>query len=206
MEHFFTGADLILWLILGALYIAFVRWYGGKRTPLTQAEGAAFLDRMRAQRPASYAEAHPEFRPNLERLIAKDDGREFFMVNLENQTENAEALAAAKAYGRTVMPLLLARGSFPVYRGTPIGPVYGNFGAGINRVAIVRYRSLYDLLDMIVDPKMTQGGAQKFAALTHTDVFASRPAFSAVTIRLVVALLLLVSGLGLHIAINHLLS
>jgi hypothetical protein len=205
MDHLFSSADLVLVAILGAVYIAFMRWYGGKRTPLTQAEGAAFLDRMRAQRPASHGEAHPEFRPNLERLIAKDDGREFFMVNLETQTENADALAAARAYARTVVPLLLARGCFPVYRGTPIGPVYGNFGAGINRVAIVRYRSLYDLLDMIVDPKMTQGGAQKFAALTHTEVFASRPAFSAVTIRLVVALLFLVLGLGLHIVINHLL-
>jgi hypothetical protein len=188
-----TPAQMVWAGVLAALYLAFFLWYGGARAPLTAAEGKVLLDRMEANR-AGRATAHPDLRGNFEALIAKDDGREFVMVNLETHKAGPEAKAADAAYARTVLPLLLKRGSFPVFVGTPVGPVFGTLGSRVQRVALVRYRSLRDLLDMNADPAMARGGAEKFAALEETQVFAARPVFSAFQVRLTVALIFLVVG------------
>ena len=100
------------------------------------------------------------------------------------------------------MPLLLKRGSHPVYVGAPLGNVYGDFGSSIDRIAIVRYRSLYDLVDMIADPAMSAGSRQKFAGLSKTDVIATRPIMLALSIRLTAALLLVVVGFALHFVLR----
>ena len=99
--------------------------------------------------------------------------------------------------------MLLRRGSFPVYVGKPVGPVLGALGSGVDRVAIVRYRSLYDLLDMTADPAMSTGATHKFAALAHTEVFASRPVISAIQVRLTVGLLMLVIGASGWLALGR---
>ena len=116
------------------------------------------------------------------------------MINLETAKPGPEAEAAGAAYSRTVVPLLLKRGSFPLFMSKPVGPVFGNFGAGIDRVAIVRYRSLHDLLDMSADPEMTRGGPQKFLALAHTEVFATRPVINAFQVRIFLGLAFLLLG------------
>ena len=186
----------IAWVVtLAVLYGAFVLWYGGQRAPVTAAEGEAFLARMLANRQSTFVADHPEFPGNIRRLVAGDDGREFFMINLETAKPGPEAEAAGAAYSRTVVPLLLKRGSFPLFMSQPVGPVFGNFGAGIDRVAIVRYRSLYDLLDMTADPAMTRGGPQKFLALAHTEVFATRPVINAFQVRIFMGLVLVLLGL-----------
>ncbi len=190
------GVGRMAWAVLLTLiYGLFVIWYGGERTPLTPAEGEAFLGRMLANRQSTFVADHPEFPGNIRRLVASDDGREFFMINLETAKPGPEAEAAGAAYSRTVLPLLLRRGSFPVFVGRPVGPVFGAFGAGIDRVAIVRYRSLRDLLDMTGDPAMTAGGPQKFLALAHTEVFATKPLITAIQVRLLVGLIFLALGL-----------
>ena len=189
-------------IVLILIYAAFIAWYGGQRTPVTPAQGAAFLDQARANRQPG-AEEHPEFRRNLESLIARDDGREFLMVNIETNKTGPEAEAADAAYSRAVLPMLLRRGSFPVYVGKPVGPVLGALGSGVDRVAIVRYRSLSDLLDMTADPAMSTGATHKFAALAHTEVFASRPVISAIQVRLTVGLLMLVIGASGWLALGR---
>lgn len=185
----------IVWIaVLILIYVTFVFWYGGRRAPVTEAQAQGFLKRMQVNRDPAVAGAHPEVRGNFERLIAQDDGREFVMVNLETHLPGPEAEAADAAYAKTVLPLLLRRGSFPVFMGKPIGPVLGSFGGGLHRVALVRYRSLYDLLDMNADPAMSKGAARKFAALANTEVFAARPVISAIQVRLTLGLMLLVIG------------
>lgn len=107
---------------------------------------------------------------------------------------DAATVVALTQVARTVVPLLLKRGSFPLFMSKPVGPVFGNFGAGIDRVAIVRYRSLHDLLDMSADPEMTRGGPQKFLALAHTEVFATRPVINAFQVRIFLGLAFLLLG------------
>ena len=188
------------WIAVWAfLYGAFLVWYGGNGAPLTQAEGQALIGRIRAVHAAGASVGqHPEFIPNIEALIASDDGREFLMVNLETLIDTPAASEADMAYARIVVPLLLARGSFPAFVSRTRGTVLGDYGSGIQRVAIVRYRSLRDFLDMNADPAMRDGAPHKFASMTHTEVFPTAPVFTAVQVRLTLGLLVvLIGGSGL---------
>jgi hypothetical protein len=190
------------WVALWAvLYGAFFVWYGGAGQPLTAEEGQALMARIRAVHGGSAsAGLHPEFLPNVEALIARDDGREFFMINLDTMIDTPAARAADAAYARIVIPLLLARGSFPIFAGTTRGKVLGDYADGVQRVAVVRYRSLRDFLDMNADPTMKEGAPHKFASMTHTEVFPTAPLFTAVQVRLTVGLaVVLVAWLGLAV-------
>lgn len=186
----------IIWVAgLALFYGAFWIWYGGNGTPLSVAEGRKMLDAVRAMHLAKgHAPPASDFRANMEAMIAKDDGREFYMVNLETRQKGVAAQQAEADYSAIVVPLLLKRGGFPVYVGDRAGLALGQYGQTIDRVAIVRYRSLRDLLAMNADPAMAKGAAHKFAALQHTEVFITRPTISAVTVRLTLALLLLAIG------------
>ncbi|MEM7661376.1 MAG: hypothetical protein AAF292_03935 [Pseudomonadota bacterium] len=174
------------------VFIAFSVWYGGRTNPLTLEEGTALLDKVATLHAAA---GNPNtgsgFRQNMLDMIPKDDGREFYAINLETLKPGDEAQAADAAYGRHIVPALLKRGSFPVYVGDRSGLMLGEFGNDVNRVAIVRYRSLRDLLDMNTDPAVIEGVPYKFASLDHTEVFISRPIVSALQVKLVVGLILL---------------
>ena len=130
-------------------------------------------------------------------MIAKDDGKEFYIFNLETLHTDEKSIKAGADYGMLVLSMLLKRGSFPIYFGTYFNDVIGSYGSssGISRVAVARYRSLRDLLDMNADPKMIVGAELKFEALMHTEAFSTKPIFSATSIRISVGLILIVFGL-----------
>ncbi|MEM9179278.1 MAG: hypothetical protein AAGA89_06185 [Pseudomonadota bacterium] len=189
--------------VLVVMFFAFSVWYGGNGKPITAEEGAALLDELRA----NYANApvsEQSFVTNMEAMIPNDDGREFYAVNLEQLKDGPEAEAADAAYGRVVIPLLLARGAHPVFISEPAGLMLGDYGNQVDRVAVVRYRSLRDLIDMVNDPKMIAGGHHKFAALDHTEVFITRPFITFVQIRFLVALLLILIGIAGWLGLGYL--
>lgn len=188
---------------LVVIFFAFSAWYGGNGKPITAEEGAALLDELRA----NYANApvsEQSFVSNMEAMIPNDDGEEFYAVNLEQLKDGPEAEAADAAYGRVVIPLLLSRGAHPVFISEPAGLMLGDYGNQVDRVAVVRYRSLRDLIDMVNDPKMIAGGHHKFAALDHTEVFITRPFITFVQIRFLVALLLILIGVAGWLGLGYL--
>ena len=133
---------------------------------------------MIAQLRASYDtpdETKHRLADHLEEMIAKDDGNEFYAVNLEQIKDGEAAREADRAYARVVMPLLFKRGSHPVFVSERVGLMLGKYGEDVDRVAVVRYRSLRDLLTMTVEPSMMGNSHHKFAALDHTEVFITRP-------------------------------
>ena len=165
------------WLVATALSAAFLLWHQpwfGK--PLTTAEiDAAFavsVDR---------ATALPESEKiKLRAFFSSDDGRPFYNINLLLYRDVAtypDGVArsgihsgsdAADAYARVVLPQLLRRGSYPVFVSSKISNLLeeGALGADFfQEVAIVRYRSRRDMLDMISDPSYLAGGPHKFASL-----------------------------------------
>ena len=197
------NAFKIGWVALLTLfYAAFWLWYGGNGKPLTEAEGQALIEQIETlHRDAGRQVNISSFLANMDDMIAKDDGKEFYAINLETLKQGPEAEAADEAYARHVIPALIKRGSFPVYVGDRAGLMLGDYGNEIDRVAIVRYRSLRDLLDMNTDPAMIEGTPYKFDSLIHTEVFISRPSVSAVHVRLTLALLLILLGwLGIRLA------
>lgn len=184
------------WLVLVAgCFVALCVWYGGDGRPLTRSEGAALLNQIAAQSAPDVRGLHPEFRHNLESLIAHDDGREFVMVNLEILRPGTVAEREDAAYARAVIPALLKRGCLPIYVGKVAGPVLGTGELTVQRVGLVRYRSLRDLLLMNLDPRMIAGAPHKFAALERTQVLVSRPILNFAAVRLIAGLAFAFVGL-----------
>lgn len=185
---------MMRWVWAGAMlasFIGFSFWYGGAGAPIPAEEAAQRFERIRAAyMAAGHSGTHSDSFAALEAWAKSDDGREFFMVNLETARKTPEGVAADDAYARAVLPALLKRGSFPIYAGAPIGSVLGDAGTKIDRVVVVRYRSFRDLLDMIEDPDMVAGLPNKNASLVHTESFPTKPFFSAVNVRLSAGLIL----------------
>lgn len=187
------------WIWIGAIaavFAGFWLWYGGSGTPVSAGEGAERIARIqKAYAAAGQAGTHSDSLAALKSLIERDDGREFFMVNLEAMRETPEAVDAGAAYARVVLPELFMRGGFPIYAGRPTGQVLGDVAARVDRVVVVRYRSLRDLLDMVEDPDMVAGLPYKFASLERTESFPTSPIFTLVQVRLTVALVLILLGI-----------
>ena len=183
-----------IWLgLLALVYAGFWSWYGGDGDPLTEAEGEELLTRMEQMYDLDREDAPAgSMLRNLSEMIPRDDGREFYAVNLETRKQGPEAIASEEEYTNRVVPLLLVRGGHPVFLSEPAGLMLGEYGNEIDRVAVVRYRSLRDLIDMILDPAMKDARVYKYGALEHTEVFITRPTLTFVQVRLIVGLALLV--------------
>ena len=187
-----------IWLAsLGLIYASFWIWYGGNDDPISEEEGLEMLaevERLHGVR----LEDTPEgsMSRNLRAMLPNDDGKEFYAVNLETRAEGPEALEAEVRYAAIVFPLLLERGGHPIFVSERAGLMLGKYGENVDRVAVVRYRSLRDLLDMIADERMVEGNAFKNASLAHTEVFITRPTITFVQVRLIGGMMLALIAIG----------
>ncbi len=198
-----SGFPLIVWSCLGALYVVFLLWYGGRGKPLTEAERADFVAKLRAGARGESAEQHLA---EIAQLIERDDGREFVMHNTIRYRKQAmyppgyeygpSAPAADRRYGKAIVPYLLRYGNLPVF----IAKRSGRFiePAGIDCwdvVAMVRYRSLRDFLRFAVAITQDRIVVHKWAAIENTQVFPVRPLVSLILVRFTVGALLAIIGL-----------
>lgn len=185
-----------IWLgTLALLYCSFWVWYGGNGDPITQAEGEKMLRQIEQVHGIKFEDT-PEgsMSRNLMAMLPNDDGKEFYAVNLETRNKGAKVKEAEARYGEIVVPLLLERGGHPVFVSERAGLMLGKYGEQIDRVGVVRYRSLRDLLDMIRDERMVEGNQFKTASLAHTEVFITRPTITFVQVRLMLGMLFLILG------------
>lgn len=178
---------------LVAVFLVFTTWYGGNGRPINAEEGAALISEL-TENYRDAPESEREFVENMKLMIPNDDGREFYAVNLERLKQGEFAEQADDAYGRVVFPILFKRGGHPVFVSRRAGLMLGDYGNEVDRVAVVRYRSLRDLIDMVNDPAMIAGGHHKFASLDHTEVFITRPYVSFMQVRIMVAMVLIIVG------------
>ena len=177
---------------LALIYGLFFVWFGGNGKPVSAEEGARYLAAIRT---SPSAPLHPEIAANLAKIIAADDGKAFIMVNMETQIPGAEARAETLAYAKMVLPAMVRRASFPVYIGPVRGTVIGSKTEGATSVALVRYRSLRDFLEIFTDPAMHKGVGHKFAGLKGAESISSTPILLAAPIRPLVGLVFLLIGL-----------
>lgn len=197
-----TASTLTVLLPLAALYALFLLWYGGRGKPLTRDEIEAFLAPLRARVQDDLGRAHLA---DLERLLARDDGREFIMHNVIRYREKAayppgydygpSAPAADRRYGKAIVPYLLRYGNLPVF----IARRTGEFvePAGIDRwdvVAMVRYRSLRDFLRFANAVTADRITVHKWAAIENTQIFPVQPLVSLIFVRGAVGVLFVLVG------------
>ena len=143
---------IITAFIFSLLYIIFLAWYDGwGMEPYTSEEIDNLAIRMEQAEGST-----PEQLKNLILLLKEDDGKEFFMLNL-NRYEYAENEAkegvpkAYQDYGLPVIWMILARAGHPIFSAEI--PNYLLDGEVTNNrwdeVIIVRYRSRKDFFNMV---------------------------------------------------------
>lgn len=190
------------WFFLLALYGAFLYWYGGWGRPLSPEEVAVFGER--AERLA----LEPELAERLLAFAKEDDGREFFMVNLNRYrdepryadgrpTGNASAQEVESRYVGNMLPRLLSRACHPWIAVEPIAFLLEAGAPEYHRATIVRYRSRHDFLEIVLTDTWREDAEHKWAALEIAHSFPSRarirlpgPRAGAASVLLLVGLLL----------------
>ena len=114
-------------------------------------------------------------------------------------------MLADARYGDGVIPLLLKRGSLPIFVSSVSGRFINETTHGEwDMVAMVRYRSVRDMLQMMVEMSSTDLADHKWAAIEQTHVFPVKPKISLVSLRLMIGILLLLFAVAVSYLVNFL--
>ena len=173
----------LLWCIGVGGYLLFLWWYTNTGGPLSNAEIAEFVERMRQSGEPSERIAR------LRRFMSEDDGGQFLMVNLVDMADTPKAVpgvptgetseAMLARYMAHMTPELLKRAGHPVFAGEAIFRAMDLTGIdGAERwtdFALMRYRSRRDLLEIALNPVFADKHVFKIAALQKTIAFPVAP-------------------------------
>lgn len=131
-------------------------------------------------------------------FFLSDDGRPFFMINLNALPEHTtHTQKAERTYASYMAPRLLSRASYPALSIEPKVTLNNSLGAdleAIERLVVVRYRSRRDFLEIIATPEFRDAAEHKFASL---DGWYSAPASVKPVVSLPQLVLILLIGVGL---------
>jgi len=194
-------ASRIRWVVIFLLYAVFHVWYGGNGSPLSADEVEHYAARAREL-------GGPDTEERFRKFASNDDGREFVMVNLNKYRERTQyrdgrevdqsPREVERLYLADVLPKLLVRACHPVIVVDPILTIAGEGDlerTDWERIALARYRSRRDFLEIMLESNWEAGGVHKWAALERTHTMPTVPRLWGVGIRVVPFLLLLCVGL-----------
>lgn len=193
----------IFYAVLLLVYLLGLSWYGGSGDPVTNAELESYISAMTSNADARGKDTNKAVN-YMRKLADKDDGNEFIMVNLIRFRETSlypkdspwagetDPMLADARYGDDIIPLLLKRGSLPIFASSVSGAfinetIHGEWDV----VAMVRYRSVRDMLQMMVEMSSTDLADHKWAAIEQTHVFPVKPKISLLSLRLIIGIALL---------------
>jgi hypothetical protein len=168
---------------------------------MSSAEVEMLLERVRRNAEAAEAPLASDLMSSIREVAKDDDGREFVMVNLIRFRTKAvyppgwdygdDPHAADTRYNRAVVPLLPKRACIPVFLGRSAGRFLAPEGtAPWDCVALVRYRSRRDFLELCADLAKDRADIHKWAAIETTQVFPVYARLSLFLIRVVIGLAL----------------
>ena len=173
------------WVAVAVVYALFLLWHEPwLKAPLTAADLDTALRGMESNQQVSKGE-----KDAIRSFFANDDGKPFYNLNLMLFSDRAvyadgavhhgvvTGADANDAYAKVVLPHLLRRGSYPMFTASKITGLLNENEPGADffqEVAIVRYRSRRDMLDMILDPNFKAGSPHKFAALAKNVALPTR--------------------------------
>ena len=192
----------IFYTTLLIIYVGGLGWYGGSGNAVAETELDGYIQSMTAHATARGKDPSNAIK-YMRSLAATDNGNEFIMVNLIRFRDKAQypkgspwadetdPLLADARYGAGIMPLLLKSGSLPIFLSSVSGEFINETTHGEwDMVAMVRYRSVRDMLKMIVDMSSTDLADHKWAAIEVTHVFPVEPKISLLSVRLMFGILL----------------
>ncbi len=168
----------IHWIISLLLYFGFFVWYTNLSGPLSEEEIDLVIKRM----DKGETTISEEDRSNFIKFLRNDDGGDFYMVNfldlnenppiMEKTGESATATDLLDYYMEYMYPELFIRASHPVFAGNVSAKALDHLGAEEtkewDRTAIMRYRSIRDLLEIGNNEIFSERHEYKINALVKT--------------------------------------
>ncbi len=175
-----------IWALAALVYAIFIGWYRNWRGALSPAEADAMMTRIRAANPALRAHGDEDA---LRDFLARDDGREFFMLNLVKLSPapvldpKTNTIRPARDvlgdYTRPFVGALMRRAGHPAFVARKAGGYLDTWGVepdpGWAIVGLMRYRSRRDLAELIANPEFAGHHASKIAAIPATFSFPTQP-------------------------------
>jgi len=166
------------WFISTVIYLVFFFWYTNTSGPLSPAEIDLVIERMDKGKTT----ISEEDRSNFLEFLRNDDGGDFYMVNfldvnenppiMEKTGESATATDLLDYYMEYMYPELFIRASHPVFAGNVSANAIDHLGAEEtkewDRTAIMRYRSIRDMLEIGSNEIFSERHEYKINALIKT--------------------------------------
>jgi len=160
----------LIWIVMAVLYAVFWLWYSGTKGKLSQTEVESYMQQFKSRG------VNTDNLANLRHFLEKDDGREWFMINLlELKSPKRESSKLLQRYTKTFMAGMLRRAGHPFFVAIAAAKNIENLNCddadNWSSTGIVRYRSRRDCAETLLDTFGSDHHADKLASLTKTLAF-----------------------------------
>mgnify|MGYP005637363207 FL=1 len=160
----------LIWIVMGGLYAVFWLWYSGFKGKLTQTEVDYYMQQFESRG------VNADNLANLQHFLEKDDGREWFMINLlELKSPKRESSKLLQRYTKTFMAGMFRRAGHPFFVAIAAAKNIENLNCDDadtwSSTGIVRYRSRRDCAETLLETFGSDHHADKLASLTKTFAF-----------------------------------
>ena len=161
---------MLIWIVVAVLYGVFWLWYSGTKGKLSQTEVESYMQQFESRG------VNTDNLANLRHFLEKDDGREWFMINLlELKSPKRESSKLLQRYTKTFMAGMLRRAGHPFFVAIAAAKNIENLNCddadNWSSTGIVRYRSRRDCAETLLDTFGSDHHADKLASLTKTLAF-----------------------------------
>ena len=160
----------LIWIVMAVLYAVFWLWYSGTKGKLSQTEVESYMQQFESKG------VNADNLSNLRHFLKKDDGREWFMINLlELKSPKRESSKLLQRYTKTFMAGMFRRAGHPFFVAIAAAKNIENLNCddadNWTSTGIVRYRSRRDCAETLLDTFGSDHHADKLASLTKTLAF-----------------------------------
>ena len=160
----------LIWIVVAVLYGVFWLWYSGTKGKLSQTEVESYMQQFESRG------VNTDNLANLRHFLEKDDGREWFMINLlELKSPKRESSKLLQRYTKTFMAGMFRRAGHPFFVAIAAAKNIENLNCddadNWSSTGIVRYRSRRDCAETLLDTFGSDHHADKLASLTKTLAF-----------------------------------
>lgn len=160
----------LIWIVMAVLYAVFWLWYSGTKGKLSQTEVESYMQQFKSRG------VNTDNLANLRHFLEKDDGREWFMINLlELKSPKRESSKLLQRYTKTFMAGMFRRAGHPFFVAIAAAKNIENLNCddadNWSSTGIVRYRSRRDCAETLLDTFGSDHHADKLASLTKTLAF-----------------------------------
>ena len=210
------------WFILIFIYCTFFVWYTDLGGKLDSNEIATYLVKMQDNREAvgfsspEEKERAKEQGAIIEEFMREDSGRQFFVVNNIDMSENPQDVEGAQPgedadqlmgrYMEHMYAELFKRASHPVFLGSAVSTAIDIVGIenaeSWDSAALMRYKSRRAFMEIVSNPKMLGKHEFKIAALNKTIAYPVETVVYLSDPRLLLGFILIIIGLIIQLRIK----